>query len=100
MLLGERQKLRRKFAHRVAIECHMLATQAPKRTENNTRSSGGLRAIQLVRSADVPAPRPPWFPGSKTFDVDERGYQRDLKLDLLAPQFGGTGQGRDLVEPA
>src|SRR5262249_36608977 len=32
------------------------------------------------------------------FDMDERGYERDLKLDLLATQRGRGGQGRDLIE--
>ena len=32
------------------------------------------------------------------FDMEERGYQRDLKLDLLATQRRRAGQGRDLLE--
>ena len=32
--------------------------------------------------------------------MDEWGYERDLKLDLLATQRGRGGQGRDLVEGA
>ena len=31
-----------------------------------------------------------------SFDVDERGYERDLKLDLLAAQGRRAGQGRNL----
>ena len=34
------------------------------------------------------------------FDVHERGYERDLKLDLLATQRRRGGQGRDLVKCA
>ena len=30
--------------------------------------------------------------------MNEWGYERDLKLDLLATQRWSTGQGRDLVE--
>ena len=40
------------------------------------------------------------FRRSIAFDMDERGYERDLKLDLLATQRGRGGQGRDLVERA
>ena len=32
--------------------------------------------------------------------MDEGGYERDLKLDLLATQRGCGGQGRDLIECA
>jgi hypothetical protein len=38
------------------------------------------------------------FGGSIAFDMDEWGEERDLKLDLLAPQRRRAGQGRDLVE--
>jgi hypothetical protein len=30
--------------------------------------------------------------------MDERGYERDLKLDLVATQRGRRGQSCDLVE--
>ena len=32
------------------------------------------------------------------FDMHERGYERHLKLDLLAAQRGRGGQSRHLVE--
>ena len=35
-----------------------------------------------------------------TFDVDERGYERDLKLDLLATQRRRCRQSGDLAEGA
>jgi hypothetical protein len=34
------------------------------------------------------------------FDVHERGYKRDLELDLLATPRGTAGQSRDLIEGA
>jgi hypothetical protein len=37
------------------------------------------------------------FSGGIAFDVDEWGYERDLKLDLLATQRRRAGQGRDLL---
>ena len=64
LLLGERQELRRKLAHHVAVECHIARDPDP--VEDGEQAAAGLRealrALQLVRSADVPAPQPPWFP--------------------------------------
>ena len=38
------------------------------------------------------------FRCGKPFDMEEWGYERDLKLDLLATQRGSGRQGRDLVQ--
>ena len=64
LLLGERQELRRKLAHNVAVERHIVrdpeAVEDREQQQRDLREA--LRALQLVRSADVPAPQPPWFP--------------------------------------
>ena len=64
LLLGERQELRCKLAHRIAVERDEVrdpeADRGPRTTAAGLREA--LRALQLVRSADVPAPQPPWFP--------------------------------------
>ena len=40
------------------------------------------------------------FGSGIAFDMDEWGYKRDLKLDLLATKRRRAGQGRDLVKGA
>ena len=68
LLLGERQKLRRKLAHDVAVECHKVRDpETVEDREQQQRVFGRLsERLQPVRSADVPAPEPPWFPARHT----------------------------------
>ena len=70
--------------------------RAPRTTVVGLREA--RRAPQLVRSADVPAPLPPWFRARVSFDMDQWGYERDLKFDLIATQHRGSGQCCDLIE--
>src|ERR1035437_1925252 len=86
LLFGERQELRRKVAQRVAIECHKdRGTDAVEDREQQQRIFGRLsrrfgsldQQTCLLRSCLG-------FGGRIAFDMDERGYERDLKLDLLA----------------
>ena len=64
LLLGERQELRGELTAYVAVErddsSRPRSRKGPKTTATDLREA--LRALQLVRSADVPAPQPPWFP--------------------------------------
>ena len=63
LLFGERQELRRKLTYGVAVERH--EARGPEAVEDREQQQRvfreALRALQLVRSADVPAPQPPWF---------------------------------------
>ena len=64
LLLRERQELRRKLAHHIAVEGHVVrdakTVEDGEQQQRDLREA--LRALRLVRSADVPAPQPPWFP--------------------------------------
>ena len=64
LLLGERQEVRRKIAQNVAVERHIVRDpEAVEDREQQQRVFGRLsESLLLVRSADVPAPQPPWFP--------------------------------------
>src|SRR6516225_1985766 len=74
----------------------------PRSRKAPRTAAAGLRvaplALGLVRSADGPAPPLPSF--RALFDVEERGDERDLKVDLLATKRWRCLQGRDLVESA
>ena len=67
LLLGERQELGRKLAHHVAVERHIV--RDPEAVEDRKQQQwvfGRLsERFRLVRSADVPAPQPPWFPAQR-----------------------------------
>ena len=102
LLLGERQELRRKLAHHVAIERHNVRDpEAVEDREQQQRVFGRLsERFSLFDQQTCPLHSRLGFRRGIAFDVDERGYERDLKLDLLATQRGRAGQDRDLVERA
>ena len=102
LLLGERQELRRKLAHHVAIECHKVrGPEAVEDREQQQRVFGRFpESFGLFDQQTCPLRSRLGFRRSIPFDMDERGYERDLKLDLLATQRRRGGQGRDLVEGA
>ena len=64
LLLGKRQELRRKLAHHVAVERHVVRDpEAVEDREQQQRIFGRLsRALPPARSAGAPARPPPWFP--------------------------------------
>ena len=102
MLLGERQELRRKLAHHVAVERHIV--RDPEAVEDREQQQRVFRRFSERFSLFDQQTRPLrsrlGFRRSIPFDVHERGYERDLKLDLLATQRGSAGQSRDLIEGA
>ena len=102
LLLGERQELRRKLAHHVAIERHVVRDpEAVEDREQQQRVFGRLsERFSLFDQQTCPLRSRLGFRRSIPFDMDEWGYERDLKLDLFATQRGRGGQGRDLVERA
>ena len=102
LLLGERQELRRKLAHHVAVERH--GVRDPKAVEDRKQQQrvfGRLaERFSLFDQQTCPLHSRLGFRRRIAFDMDEWSYERDLKLDLLATQRGRGGQGRDLVEGA
>ena len=100
LLLGERQELRRKLAHHVAVERHIVRDpEAVEDREQQQRVFGRLsERFSLFDQQTCLLRSRLGFRRGIAFDVHRAGYERDLKLDLLATQRGRGGQGRDLVE--
>ena len=98
LLLSERQKLRGKLTHNVAIERHKV--RDPKAVENREQQQrvfGRLaERFSLFDQQTRPLRSRLGFRRGVSFDMDERAYERDLQLDLLATQRGRGGQSRDL----
>src|SRR5262249_46959830 len=99
LLLGERQELRRKPEYHVAVERHIVRDpEAVENREQQQRVFGGLsERFGLFDQQMRPLHCGLGLRRGIPFDMDERGYERDLKLDL-ATQRGRGGQGRDLIE--
>ena len=103
LLLGERQELRRKSQHSVAIKCHKVRDpEAVEDREQQQRVFGRLSASASACSISRCARSTAALVSGAAypFDMDERGYQRDLKLDLLAAQRRRGRQRRDLIKRA
>ena len=100
LLLGERQELRRKLAHNVAVERHDVRDpEAVEDREQQQRVFGRLsERFSLFDQQTCPLRSRLGFRRGIPFDMDEWGYERDLKLDLLATQRRRGGQSCDLVE--
>ena len=90
LLLGERQELSRKLAHHVAVERDKV--RDPEAVEDREQQQRVFRRLserfslfdqQRARSSSRPG-----FRRRIAFDVQEWGYERDLKLDLFATQRG------------
>ena len=85
LLLGERQELRRKLAHHVAVEGHVVRDpEAVEDREQQQRVFGRLsERFGLFDQQTCPLRSRLGFRRGIAFDMDEWGYERDLKLDLL-----------------
>ena len=98
LLLGESQELCGKLATGVAVERHKV--RDPEAVEDREQQQRIFeRLSELLRSLDQRAcPLDGRFDFRRgiPIDVDERSYERDLKLDLLTTQRRRAGQGRDL----
>ena len=68
MFLRELQELRRKIARNITVKRHNI--RDPKTIEDREQQQRLFRRLserfELVRSADVPAPQPTWFPARHT----------------------------------
>ena len=95
LLLGERQELRRKLAHHVAVERDKVRDpEAVEDREQQQRIFGRLsERFSLFDQQTCPLRSRLGFRRGIAFDMHEWGYERDLKLDLLATQRGRGGQG-------
>ncbi len=92
LLLGERQELRRKLAQRVAIERHIV--RDPEAIEDGEQQQRVFERLSerfgLFDQQARPLHGRLGFRRGMTFDVHERGYERDLKLDLLRDAVRGV----------
>ena len=88
--------------HDIAIECHIVRDpEAVEDREQQQRVFGRLsQRFSLLDQQTCLLRSRLGFGGGIAFDMDEWGYERDLKLDLLATQRRRAGQGRDLLEGA
>ena len=102
LLLGKRQEMGGEIATYIAIECHEVRDEdAVEDREQQQRVFGRFsERFSLFDQQTCPLYSRFGFRRSISFDMDERGDERDLKLDLLATQRGRAGQGRDLVKGA
>ena len=86
MLLGEHQELRCKLTRDVTIEPNNV--RGPEGVENRKQQQRIFGSLsQRLRSLNAQARLLDGRLGFRRripFDVDEGGYKRDLKLDLLA----------------
>ena len=84
LLLGERQKLRRKLAHHVAVERRIIRDpEAVEDREQQQRIFGRLsERLSLFDQQTRLLHSGLGFRRGVTFDMHEWGYERDLKLDL------------------
>src|SRR5215472_5202538 len=102
LLLGECQELRRKLAHYVAVERHVV--RDPKAEEDREQQKlvcGWLSGrFSLFDQQTCPLHGGLSFRRSISFDMEQWGYERDLKLDLFATQCRSAGQGSHLVKSA
>ena len=100
LLLGEGQELRRKLAHHVAVERYIVRDpEAEEDREQQQRVFGRLsERFSLFDQLTCPLHSRLGFRRGIPFDMEEWGYERDLKLDLFATQCRRGGQGRDLVK--
>jgi hypothetical protein len=102
LLLSEREELRRKGAHRVAVERHIV--RSPDAVEDRDQQQWVFRRLSerfsLFDQQTCLLLSRFGFRRRMPFDMHEWGYERDLKLDLLATQHRSGGQGRNLVKRA
>ena len=85
LLLRKRQELRRKLAQTSAIERHKFAAhEAVEDRKQQQWVFGRLtKCFRLFDQQACPLRRRLSFRRGIPFDMHKRGYERDLKLDLL-----------------
>ena len=100
LFFGKRQEMVGEIAHDIGIECQQVrAPDAVEDRKQQQRIFGRLsQGFSLFDQQTRPLRSRLGFRSSISFDMHERGYERDLKLNLLATQRRSTGQGRNLTE--
>src|SRR6516225_8283634 len=100
LLLGERKELRCKLTHHVAVERDPV--RDPESIEDRKQCQRVFQRLsERFGSFDqqtCPLRSRLSFRRRKPFDMDEWGYERDLKLDLLTTQGWRARQGLNLTE--
>src|SRR5262249_51193226 len=100
LLICKGQKLDSKLTHHVAVERDKV--RDPKAVENREQQQWIFRRFSerfsLLDQQTCPLHGRPGFQRRVAADMEEWGYECNLKLDFFATQGGRGGQGRDLVE--
>src|SRR5262249_31882746 len=100
LLSSERQELGRKLAHHVAVKRHVI--RHPEAVEHGEQQQWVFRRLSerfsLFDQQTCPLHGRPGFRRRVAVDMEEWGYECNLKLDFFATQGGRGRQGRDLVE--
>ena len=100
LLVCESQELGSKLTHHVAVERHKV--RDPKAVKNREQQQWIFRRLSerfsLLDQQTCPLYSGPGFRRRVTTDMEEWGYECNLKLDFFATQGGRSGQGRDLVK--
>jgi hypothetical protein len=98
--LGEFQEFPRELAHCVAIERHIVCH--PESVQHRQQQQGILERLAerscLFNQQLCPFHGSLGFRRGIAFDMEEWGYERDLKLDLIATQRRRARQAGNLGE--
>src|SRR5437016_3898057 len=100
LLICEGQELDSQLTHHVAVERYKVGD--PKAVKNREQQQWIFRRLSerfsLLDQQTCPLHGRPGFRRRVAADMEEWGYECNLKLDFFATQGGRGGQGRDLVE--
>src|SRR5258708_4640514 len=100
LFICESQELDSKLTHHVAVERYKI--RDPKAVKNREEQQWILRRLSerfsLFDQQSCPLDSRPGFRRRVAADMEEWGYECNLKLDFFTTQGGRWGQGCDLVE--
>src|SRR5258708_24910458 len=100
LFICESQELDSKLTHHVAVERYKI--RDPKAVKNREEQQWILRRLSerfsLLDQQSCPLNSRPGFRRRVASDMEEWGYECNLKLDFFTTQGGRWGQGCDLVE--
>src|SRR6516225_9826553 len=100
LLICEGQEFDSKLTHHVAVERDKV--RDPKAVKNREQQQWIFRWLSerfsLLDQQSCPLHGRPGFRRRVAVDMEEWGYECNLKLDFFATQGGRRDQGRDLVE--
>src|SRR3954470_16934992 len=102
LLISKREELRRVITNYIAIERYIICD--PQTIEDGAQHQlifGRLSyRFSLVDQQARLLQSHLGFDGGVPFDMDQRSYERDLKIDLVPAQRCRSRQARDLLERA